>query len=233
MSPFSLDLFSPTEVLYPIVAQCTTVPVIMSPQPCMVPIQDSEQRKESEEEKIFVWMLDELMERGLVNEYHKQPTAYLLSDPLQYQATIKLKSMKYAKVMPRELISKHIYTPDFFIEWNKCALHILHEDPHSIVQNNHVPFFSNYDANNDYYYSIVETKADFDQNNMTRLFSINQKWVLASYGIYVELVKIPSIFKTTFVPLKAMFTPKKGQAKKFKFNALTCDEYLKGMGYDR
>lgn len=231
MTPqFSLDFEAPAQQFIASEIEVTTKEINIAIPVSMEVVEDPN-RKISAEEKSFEWFILELIDRGLIDSFTKQPEPYQLSLAKKYQISVKTKTAKFAKVMPRELIRGHYYTSDFKIIWNKSANHFLHEDKDGIVLNNSVPFFSNYDANNDYYYSIVEVKADFDQNNMTRLFSINQKWVLDSYGVYIELAKIPDIFKNTFVPLKAIFTPKKGDVKKYRFPVHTCDEYLKGIGY--
>jgi len=228
---FSLDLFSTTTEPEAPVVQFTTTEVSVVPQVCIEPEEPVKERKISEEEIGFEWMIKELMTHKAIKSYSMQPKAYRLTESKQFTAMIKLKSMKVAKAMPRELIAKHLYTSDFKIVWEKAAHHYLHECPFEVVLNKEVPFFSNLDPETGDYYSIIEVKANFDQNNMTRLFSMNQKWVLEVHNIYVELVKVPDIYKRMFVPLKAMFTPKKHDVKKWSFKVLACSEYLKGIGY--
>jgi hypothetical protein len=77
----------------------------------------------------------------------------------------------------------------------------------------------------------VETKADFDFNNMTRAAVINIKWTFQRTGRFVNLVKVPTIFKNTFCP-KAYIADQvyvKGTNKgksKIKFPIKTLADFL-------
>ena len=181
---------------------------------------------DSDEEKHFLAWLNELVKEGYVSSYDHHPSPFLLSSAKTYNVAIPRKTMS-AKVETRELIKPHIYTPDFYVVWTDKAYGVFIEDIKSIVTNRNVPFLANYDKNNNRFYSIMEVKADFDQNNMTRLFVINQKWILESGDIYIDLCKIPSLFKKTFTPSSYLFTEKKHQPRKLKFTPLSLSDYVK------
>jgi hypothetical protein len=206
--------------------QDTKVPVSLSEGIKMPQLKEDESKPDSDEEKYFIAWMDELIEAGYIDRYIHHPPPYFLSEAKTYSVAIPRKTMA-AKIETRSLINAHEYTTDFIIYWTSKAYGIMIEDRKSVVNNKNVPFLANYDHKTDEYYTVMEVKADFDQNNMTRLFVINQKWVLDSYGIYIELCKIPHLFKKTFTPNKYLYTEKKHQLRKLRFKPLSLSSYLK------
>jgi len=198
--------------------------------PSVVPTLEQELVFDSLEEQQFSWWMDELIEVGMIERYIHHPESILLSEAKQYHIAVPRKKT-LAKIEPRELIKSHNYTSDFLIYWSDEAINILVNDKDSIIENKSIPFLAN-----SYFeglYSIVEVKPDFDQNNMTRLFTINQKWVLEKYNVYIELCKLPSLFKKTFTPKKYLLTEKKQQLRKLKYVPVDINTYLKSLGYGR
>lgn len=139
---------------------------------------------DSNEEMHFSWWLDQLVEAGFVKSYTLHPDPFLLSDSV-----------------PEHKIRKHIYTPDFKIEWKSC-LECVSSD-------------------------YIEIKPSFDSHNMTRLFTVNQKWVYAKYGIYVQKIVPEKLFKQTFIPDRFLRTDSGKQKRKIKFKYVRISEYLK------
>lgn len=202
----------------------TKVPVNLSIEPV-------EYIPDSDEERFFIDWLEELILFGFVKHYYR-PKSYLLSSNSTYELHIPAKSKRGTdKTVERKLLAEHLYTPDFKITWTEKAYGIFHEPITEKQKNKDCPFFSHYNHFDNSYYSIVEVKPVFDRNNMTRLFVINQKWVYERYKIFVNLVKIPTFFKTTFVPQKYLFTDKKGQPRKIHFKVILVADYLKRYGY--
>lgn len=186
---------------------------------------------DSDEERYFSYWLDELKLLGYIKAYYR-PAPMPLSAARQYTTSVPRKTMP-PRMENRELLKAHEYTADFLVTWTEKAYGIFHEDKNAVVQNRQVPFFSNYNGITATYYSLLEIKPSFDQNNMTRAFVLNQKWILCQKGIYVELVKIPDFFRKTFTPVKYLYTDKTRQRRKINFHVVTAGEYLKGGPHGR
>jgi hypothetical protein len=178
----------------------------------------------STEEKWMKIYFEELKEKGFIKELIYQPEPIILSDIILVKVEKELKTK--VKYEDKTLISKHIYTPDFEILWNTDK---LHEDLFKDSYTKWPLFFSVCNR------SFVEVKGNFDMNNMQRHFnSAIQPWIYQRYNIYVNLVKVPDIFKETFIPTKIwdeFFYKvngkkfKKGEPK-FKFEYRTLEQYL-------
>jgi hypothetical protein len=122
------------------------------------------------------------------------------------------------------LLREHIYTFDFEIKWNKKAKGIFYYNIDDKVKLDKIPFIAQNDI------TKVETKPSWDMQNMSRLWSINCKWVYQKYNIYVQKIiptgKNTCLFARTFVPQKALLTKKTKQPKKFKYPVRTLLEFL-------
>ena len=75
----------------------------------------------------------------------------------------------------------------------------------------------------------LEIKPKFDQNNMTRLFKINQKWVFDKHGLFVDLVIPETLFEKTFTPKDYLTTPT-GKQRKLNYKPKSCQEWLQEHG---
>lgn len=175
---------------------------------------------DSDEEMYFSWYLDELVEAGYVESYHKIRVGYVLSEKLVNQYVKPMKRVENKK-KDQTIINGHEYTPDFVIRWAKKALGVFAQrlgdgDKHI------APFM----VQGYYDKSVVEIKADFDMNNMTRLVTLNIKWVLQRYNLIISLTKVPSIFRKTFTPKKYLVTNKTGKPRKIKFEVKTLEEFI-------
>lgn len=111
------------------------------------------------------------------------------------------------------VIREHSYTADFLLSWvdgkpfrNINTRKALIDDNSSLTW--------------------LEVKPSFDQNNMTRAFKINQKWVYDKYRIYVNLVIPEKLFKQTFCPERYRLTDSGKGPRKLKESYLTLDEYI-------
>jgi hypothetical protein len=67
----------------------------------------------------------------------------------------------------------------------------------------------------------------FDQNNMERLFKVNQKWMWQKHGIFVNLIKPQELFQKTFTPAEYLRTPT-GKPRKLNFKPRNLFDFLKG-----
>ena len=179
---------------------------------------------QSDMEWYFTWWLDELVEAGIVNDYFYESNTFSLSKAKTYPHLVVMKTK--TKLVEKSLLEEHVYTPDFLIEWNESNLNkffrIIHDDTCSTK----CPFFAIRSSKDGKVYTFIEVKGDFDKNNMTRLFRITQKWLYDKYNLYVELLKIPSLFKRTFVPDRYRYTDKTMQPRSLNFKPVTLNEYL-------
>ena len=186
-----------------------------------IPQNFSDRRKytDSDEEVYFSWWLDELQAAGLIERYTYNEDVFLLSDKVDntYQEQLKTK----VKDKSENLIKKHIYTPDFAIYWNDKAKGIFFGEG---KQSNY-PFILVKDS-----ISYVETKGDFDFNNMTRLFTVNQKWLYDKEKTYINLLKISSkknsFFDKTFTPKMYTIANKSKQKRKLHYKPKILNSYL-------
>jgi len=198
---------------------------------------------ESKEELYVSFYLDELKKAGFVTDWKYQPKTYQLFDPLTYIWLKELKSKE--KQQNSTLLHGHVYTPDFFIVWNERARCILFHTPSDKFNLKLSPFIA-HSGNN---LSIIDVKPAFDMQNMTRLFIINQKWMMDKYGLYVQKI-VPikevkhykkqspnkksvythstwsGIFPKTFTPGRYFFTDISKKPRKINYKAIRLQEFL-------
>jgi hypothetical protein len=179
---------------------------------------------QSNEELYFHQWLLELQDRKIISNIEK-PASLVLSEAVP----IKIGNKEV------NLLNEHIYTGDFefyvdikFIKlfenmesiltspFSKKALKLFCKEVFGEVINNQ------YSPNHK---CFVEVKGGFNNNNMLRIFSLNQKWIYQRYGIYYNLVKVPKIFEKTFTP-EAYLKTATGKDRKINFKVKLIDEYL-------
>ena len=175
---------------------------------------------DSEEEVMMLLWLEELIENQYCESVKRSDT-FLLSEPLinSYEETIVLATK--TKIVPKKqlLLSAHRYTPEFAVIWLNKGKELFVD---SIFKGKFSKQF--YSANN--LCTYLEIKSDFDYNNMTRLFIINQKWMWKQYGIYVNLVHPSKLFEETFTP-QAYLTTKTGKQRVIHWKIKTLEEYVR------
>lgn len=155
----------------------------------------------SEEEVFFLWYLEELQEAEYVDKFTSKPHSFKLSDKVVLNFVQQGK--KSSKTVPKTLLHDHIYTPDFEIVWTKKADRVFTASGGNFLGLK-IPFYT--DGN----YSCIEVKPEFDHKAMQRFFSLNQKWVYNSKGIFVQKIIPNKIFAATFTPKKVV------EASKYK-----------------
>lgn len=178
-------------------------------------------------EQYFQWWLDDLKEHGIIKRYVYEYTSFTLSTSKFYRSTKHL--VTKVKLVEHSLLDAHQYTPDFLIEWNKQYDGIYYRTVSGDKYTHKVPFFAVISKKDDGHYTFFEVKPEFDQNNMTRLFRLNQKWLYDKYGLYVELAIVPLLFKRTFVPSRYLRTDKDTTFRKINFDKRSIDEYTKWL----
>lgn len=179
----------------------------------------------SDQELQFTWWLDALQQKGIVNKYYYESNTFTLSTAKQYPL-IK-KTVRKTSIVSHELLKAHIYTPDFLVEWNEDWDGIFYREILAQKYTTKPPFYAVRSTKNNKPYTFFEVKADFDRENMTRLFKISQKWLYDSKSIYVDLVLLPqSLFKKTFTPDRYLFTDKTKAPRKINFSIRRLDDYI-------
>lgn len=164
---------------------------------------------DSSEELHFSWILQELKDNRFVNSFTRDVPPFILSDELK-ESYEEVKIMKTkTKIIQKEriILHGHIYTPDFLVDWATDK-----------------PGFNNFFSKN--LSSYIEIKPLWDQNNMTRLFVINQKWVYSKYGIIVYKVIPEKFMQEFFTPRRFLMTDKGKQLRKIKWQPRTLEQFL-------
>lgn len=176
---------------------------------------------DSKEELHFSWYLDELKQAGYINTWERNGISYQLTSGLErdYIKPMKRVADKHLKQV---IFTESRYTPDFNIRWTDKAKGIFVMDLQSdSVEKITTPFISNYGG------TTVETKASFDMNNMSRLARNNIKVVWDKHEVYIELIKIPNIFNTTFTPNRYFATDRTMKPRKLNYkNVRTLREFI-------
>lgn len=165
----------------------------------------------SKEEEYFSWYLDELKEAGFVSEYWYEPSSFILSEKITKEKEIikQLKTKQNREVKVSTILDKHIYTPDFKIQFNVIPWFLESND---FIQNN---------------IWWVDVKGTFNRHGGDRVFPINAKWTYQKYGILVEKIIPSKLFKETFTPILYLKTDKGKQERKIKWNIQILQNILK------
>ena len=152
-------------------------------------------KKISNEELWMQYYFEELEEAGIIKKVIYQPEPIILSEKVTINIHKQLKTKVKNEV--KTLIPSHIYTPDFYIEWSdKNKFHNDISDDYFDKKPLWYSFMNK---------SLFEIKGNWDNNNMTRQFTTRTlPWVWEKYQIYINLVKVPDIFKLTFIPKKIL-----------------------------
>ena len=188
---------------------------------------------DSKEEKYFYYWLEEIKTLGFIDKIERgDEIAFTLSEKVVDTRKVQMKTKD--KDVEFSLLQPHVYTPDFRITWNQSAKG---------------KFFSvsNFDDRflfvaNSGGISYIEIKPAFDAQNMTRLFGINQKWMMQKFGIFVQKI-IPyktgkkagnCFFKETFIPqqfIKDRAIVGKDKPPLLHFDSGTLEEFIKKMNF--
>jgi hypothetical protein len=175
---------------------------------------------ESLDELAFLQWASEVQRAGYIQSIERAES-YLLSDSLMHSYVKQLKTKSNPAI--QTLMHGHSYTPEFLIHWNLEALgkfvwvfdpKIKHEMPLFIGIADHGRIST-----------VVEVKPMWDQNNMERLFKVNQKWMWEKHSVFVNLVKPQKLFQDTFTPSEYRTTPS-GRPRLIKWDIKTISQFL-------
>lgn len=183
---------------------------------------------DSLEEMAFLQWAQELIQAGYIRSIERAES-FLLCDGMQIDYAQQL--VTKSKPMQQTILHGHSYTPEFRITWDKKALDKI-IDIIGVPKKAEKLFLGYYDGMSEYAspYNIItyiEIKPLWDQNNMERLFKVNQKWMWQKHAIFVNLVKCPELFAKTFTP-KEYLTTKTGKTRQIKWKIRGIYQYLKG-----
>lgn len=182
---------------------------------------------DSKEELYFSWWLDELIQEDIIIDYVAQPDSFVLTKAVERPYIKKMKRVE-DKELTETLIREKVYSPDFKLYWNLGHPNIDkfvgdlsdRERKHSSV------LFKSRFLTKPSEICFVEIKGSYDNNNMTRLFLQNQAFVWEKHKEWVNLIKIPNLFKKTFTPKRYLLTDKTKKPRKIKFPAKTLKDFL-------
>lgn len=156
------------------------------------------------DEEVFVAMwLQELQEVNFIKKWLRTKEAIKVTEgfKIPYTKITKLKTKIKKEKKEHTVLRPSEYTTDFEVYWtfDGWDKFINPTDVNNILFSPDKFLYASY-------YNkpmLIEVKPSFDQNNMTREFKLNQKFLWDKYKIFVNLVEPLDLFKKTFLPLEA------------------------------
>lgn len=179
---------------------------------------------DSDEEYMFLIWIEELIEEGYIEKICRAET-YLLSEKLvnSYKQDIILKTKTKEVIKNQTLLDEHVYTPEFMIYWSNIENGLfVHRLRHTLTDK----VIKSFIRKSGEHTSCVEVKPEYDQNNMTRLFKLNQKWMWEKYKIFVNLIYPHKLFEQTFTP-KLWLKTSSGKQRVIHWKIKTLEEYVR------
>ena len=175
---------------------------------------------DSKGELYFSWWINQLIEARYIESVEYQPEPFSLSGQVNVDRFEPYKKKEGGKYVPEEILAGHIYTADVLIYWTQKAINLfafpLEGDLRKKKNRSFLQLLCQQDSVGKWF-SFIEVKPSFDQNNMTRLAKINQKWVFEKYGIFVNIVIPEKHFEKTFTPTRYFYTDKSGKPRAIKY----------------
>lgn len=175
---------------------------------------------ESIEELHFLWWCEVLLLSGHLLKVER-------GEPIQithgYKHDYEVATRKGTTVKSQTIFQPSKYTPDFILTWNpkRHRKFVWLPSYGKYVK----PLLLGMEVTGGVI-TYVECKGNFDFNNMTRGFVLNQKFLYDKYKVLINLIKLPDLFANTFTTTKYMYTNKTGQLRKLKFEPRSLKEYL-------
>ncbi len=199
---------------------------------------------DSKEERYFYWWAQELIRFDIITYFRYQPKGFKLFKGTTI--TYKHKTVRKRKIQTVDLLKGHEYTADFLIYWNPKVRDILffpwnEEGNYSFKK---YPFIANYSKAKDCYFSVIDVKGTYNQNDAWRRFSIDQKWVFQNFGVFVQkiithpainkkgkLIPANALFPNTFIPERFLLTDKDMTSRKIKYKHITLQQFRDDHGF--
>jgi hypothetical protein len=175
----------------------------------------------------FSYWTDELIREGYIEQVVLQPEPYMLSNQITKMYEKEMKKTEN-KLIPQTVLREHIYTPDVLIIWTKKAkgvFYVTMEGTDKLLPHHLIANYQGFE-NRDVWATTIELKPSFDHQNMTRLASLNIKWVYEKYNHIIEMVKMPDFFKKTFTPDRYLLTDKTYESRKINFKIKSLRSFI-------
>ena len=177
---------------------------------------------ESMGEYYFLCYCYELIDAGYMRAVNRSGS-YMLLQGLTHEYSTLSKRGSSSIHKSQCFLRPVSYTPDFICVWNKKALgrFIWVMGDNSKCSS---PFICHKTEDGDNF-SLVECKPDYDFNNKTQYFVLNQKLMWDKHKLFVNLEQTSKFFAATFTPREFLFTMD-GKPRKLKYEPRTLNEYL-------
>jgi hypothetical protein len=159
---------------------------------------------DSEEEVWMAMWLDELKGAGYVDHWYKETKSIKVFPAVTfpYIKVTELKTKIKRETKTFTLLQDLEYTPDFYVQWSARAEGLFYSE----LGNGNMGIDPNnwFFINRDHGEGWIEVKPNFDQNGKTAKFSIIQKILWNTRGLFVDLIQPEKLFQATFMPKAAM-----------------------------
>lgn len=191
----------------------------------------------------FEWYLTELKENGYIKSFYREPFPITINEAVNHtRYDFKTKNVKTEQY---QLLRENIYTADYVIIWNQIANELFYNiiDPVKPIRT-WCPFFAMIDGKGEHY-TICDVKrpsgaGKFGNNASDYIFPVVQKVIYNMHKIMVtKVIPIPmvskgevksgntvSLFTTTFVPKRYLFTDGGLQGRVINYRKQTLREYI-------
>jgi hypothetical protein len=186
-----------------------------------------EQTYDSDEERYFVWYLNELLGVGIIKHWKYHPKPFPLSDKVQHECLEEKKTK--TKHIFKFLMHPHNYQADFIIYWDPGWEGRIFMSLDGWLDLNY-PFIANM-SKDKVPFSVVDIKGTFagKHNNSAVTFPLDQKWTYARHKIYVQKIIPKEIFEATFIPRKYEITNVSGKKRKIGFKVRFIEQYIESL----
>ena len=152
---------------------------------------------DSNEEWWMVGYLKELIEQGVAEAADKSQ----IKIPLSYLVKHRYNEIKKTKSKAREqhLFGETIYTPDFNIYWNPEWANVIYMPlmQGERYSDQKIPFLSVEPLSPG---TCLEVKGSFTKADELMSTNLRRKWVFQTQQIFIQMIRVPDIFETTFYP---------------------------------
>jgi hypothetical protein len=158
---------------------------------------------DSDEEVYIAMWLQELQDAGFVKKWSRASESINMTSGLKipYTKITQLKTKTKEERREFILLRPSEYTYDFEVTWTHAGVSaflfgIFNESP-TLNPKDRLFYTTAFNV------TLLEVKPSFDQNNMERLFVLNQKFLYDKHKIFVNMVEPVALFEKTFLPLAA------------------------------
>jgi len=185
---------------------------------------------DSDEEEWTLMWLEELAMIGFVDKIERSEPIRLANPLYNTHTEIKiLKTKSKESIKRQKILDEHVYTSEFKVTLTEKAMDIIAQfiatDNHSHIT---TPLLYTWDKHGENRICYIEVKPEWDQNNMERLFKINQKWMWEKYQMYINLIKPLKLMEKTFTPF-AYLTTATGKKRLIHHEIRTLNEWLETL----